>query len=432
MIDARSLAVEILEELDEGKKLSTFLINEKENLVQAEDRPLIRNYIYGVLENRSFLDSMIQSISDRKLDQMDPYLLNLLRLAFYELHFLSKPSYAVVYEAVELAKRRERRSASFINGVLQNFLRKKEEILQLDRKDLLSYLSIRYSHPRWIVDKMRKEFSLKKLEEILIKNNSPAPISLFIRPDRISRDQAFEVLKKDLLNVRKSKLSPYVLLADGGDITGHKLFQEGMMTIQSQPSLLVAQMAVEGFEDQALNILDLCAAPGSKALAMAVLAKKSQVLANDLSLDKKMKIEENIERFQISNMTTSIWDGRKDQKEWHQAFDVVLVDAPCSGLGLLRRKPDIRYLRKEEDILSLAQLQKDIVKKAMAYVKKDGRLVYSTCTYGKEENEDIVSTILETNSFEIESFQERKAWKFSPLVEDADGFFMIRFRKKEQ
>lgn len=198
------------------------------------------------------------------------------------------------------------------------------------------------------------------------------------------------------------------------------------MTIQSQAGVRVAEIAVEGIEEG--EILDLCAAPGGKAVAMKLLSPTCRVVANDVIEEKRQYLEENARRMKAP-LDIHIGDARIVRSEWKNRFDVVLVDAPCSGLGLLGRKPDIRWNRKREDIAALAILQKEILQTALQYVKPNGRLVYSTCTYGKKENEEVVATIPE--GWVPEPVEGQSVLRYSPLVDWSDGFFIARFRRED-
>lgn len=311
-------------------------------------------------------------------------------------------------------------------------VREGSEILTVNTGDPLEDLSILSSHPRWVIDLLLASYRLDEVKEILKRNNQPAPLVLFVCPP-FSREEAKKTLEKEgISGITLSRLESHSLLTQGGPITESRLFQEGKITIASQPSALAGGFAVEGLGKDA-RILDLCAAPGSKTAVMSLLSG-AKIFANDKSEEKMIRLKENIQRLHLHTIDLFHLDGTIQKPEWIESFDLVLLDAPCSGLGLMGRKPDIRYHRKPADLLDLQVLQKQLLKNAQSYVRPGGRLVYSTCTYGKRENEEVIQTL--PPSFQKEPLQEglfkgKNQIHFSPLLEGSDGFFVSRFRKDQ-
>lgn len=427
----RDRAVQCLITMEKEHVFSSQLLNRYEkDFEESRDRSLLREYTYGVLENRTYLDYVIDTVSSKKSSKLRIPLKNILRLAVYELVILKTPAHAAINEAVKLVKKYDFHASGFANGVLRSIDRNGLDI-EIMTEDKLTKLSIRYSHPKWMIEYLRKYFAGKELEILLKKNNMPSPISIFVNPKKISVTEAMEELYKEgFVDVKKSEISKYSLIIEKGSITETKLFKDGKITIQSQPSIKAAEIAVEGFEKLSnLKILDLCAAPGSKSMAMSLLCDSADITSNDLTENKIEKIKENAERLGAENISYSVYDATKLNEEWIDAFDIVLLDAPCSGLGLLRRKPDIRWNREEYDIESLAAIQKKILDNAIKYVKNSGRLVYSTCTFGEAENEKVVSRLNKSECWEPELINNNNYLKYSSLDEDADGFFISRFKK---
>ncbi len=393
-------------------------------LDRARDRAFLRQLVYGVLENQRYLDWAMDRQMSRPMEKQKPLIRQILRLAEYETLFLHTPAHAVVNEYVTLARILVPGAHGFVNAILRKC---EEHPLEQtpDTGNALRDLAIRYSVPDWIAQELAQTFSPDELIRILQAGNQPSPLSLFVVPGRISREEAMERLKGLATNLRVSTISPHLLLCDGGAVTESDLFRNGWITIQSQPSLRVAEIATEGITEG--RILDLCAAPGSKTMAMKLLSPRCQVVANDLVPEKLRYMRENSERLH-AEVEMVQGDARDFRPEWEEAFDVVLADVPCSGLGLMGRKPDIRWRRRPEDLEHLAELQKEILSQAARYVKPGGRLVYSTCTYGHQENEDVVAT-LNPEQWTEEAIEGRPFLRFTPENEGSDGFFMARFRR---
>lgn len=422
--EAREGALAVLVQCERSGEAVERAINHRvRDREELRDQATIRRLVYGVLENRRYLDAVLDTFSARPMAKQKSRARNTLRLALYELLFLETPPHAAVDQAVSLVPRKEQATKRYVNAVLRSVLRAGEEATKIPITDRDKWLAVRYSLPDWMADYLATYFSKSEWEKLLVKQNEPSPISLFVSP-QYSREALFESLSSSLSALRHGQISSHCLLCDGGRITESPAFQEGKMTIQSQAGVRAAEIAVEGIEEG--EILDLCAAPGGKSVAMKLLSPACRVVANDVVEEKRQYLEENARRMKAP-LDIQIGDARIVRPEWENRFDVVLVDAPCSGLGLLGRKPDIRWNRQREDIDALATLQKEILQTALQYVKPNGRLVYSTCTYGKKENEEVVATIPE--GWVSEPVQGQSALRYSPLVDWSDGFFIARFRR---
>lgn len=430
---ARIYAIEILKEVDKGQSDLTDLLNDREkDFKDPRDAGLMRALVYGTLEHLFHLDHIINRLSKKPIASQKPIVRAIVRQGAFELWFLHTPSHAAIHEAVELAKIKAPYARAYVNGLFRTMVREGSEILTVNTGDPLEDLSILSSHPRWVIDLLLASYRLDEVKEILKRNNQPAPLVLFVCPP-FSREEAKKTLEKEgISGITLSRLESHSLLTQGGPITESRLFQEGKITIASQPSALAGGFAVEGLGKDA-RILDLCAAPGSKTAVMSLLSG-AKIFANDKSEEKMIRLKENIQRLHLHTIDLFHLDGTIQKPEWIESFDLVLLDAPCSGLGLMGRKPDIRYHRKPADLLDLQVLQKQLLKNAQSYVRPGGRLVYSTCTYGKRENEEVIQTL--PPSFQKEPLQEglfkgKNQIHFSPLLEGSDGFFVSRFRKDQ-
>lgn len=428
---ARIYAIQILKKVDQGESDLADLLNQgEEDLKDARDIGLMRALVYGVLERQLTLDFLINSLSKKPVSSQKPLVRAIIRLGAFELLFFKTPAHAAINEAVELAKIRAPFARSYVNGLLRSLERQDLGPLKVNTGDPLEDLSILSSHPRWILDLLLETYSMSEVREIAKRNNQPSPVNIFVGPS-LSREEAKEILQAEgVREIEPSKLESHSLLTQGGPITESQLFREGKITIASQASALTGVIAAEGLGKES-KILDLCAAPGSKTSIMSLLCG-AKIFANDKSLQKIGHLKENIQRLHLDSIELFQSDGTQKNSEWLGAFDLVLLDAPCSGLGLIGRKPDIRYHRKKEDLRDLQRLQKSLLKNAQSYVRPGGRLVYSTCTYGRMENEEVLEDLGE--DFKAEPlregpFQGKSQIHFSPLMEGTDGFFLSRFRK---
>ena len=422
--EARAGALAVLVQGERtGEAVERALNRHAQAMTDARDRASMRRLVYGVLENRRYLDAVLDTFSARPMAKQKGTVRNILRLALYELYFLETPPHAAVDQAVSLVPKKEQALKRYVNAVLRSLLRGGDKAKELPLADRLKRLAVRYSVPDWMAKYLALSFSESEWERLLAKQNEPAPISLFVSPDQ-SREALYTSLAPFLSGLRFGTISSHCLLCNSGMVTDTEAFREGKITIQSQAGVRAAEMTVEGIQEG--EILDLCAAPGGKSVAMKLLAPSCRIVANDVVEEKRRYMEENAARMHAP-LEIHISDARVFQAEWENRFDAVLVDAPCSGLGLLGRKPDIRWNRREEDIETLARLQKEILQTALRYVKPGGRLVYSTCTYGRKENEEVIST-LPTN-WKPEPMEGKSVLRYSPLVEHSDGFFIARFRR---
>lgn len=422
----RKLALNALNASSAGKAAQDVIGFGERDLDPGENPAFVRELVYGVLENRMFIDHILSQVSKTPLSKMDPAILNILRMGIYELIFIETPAHAAVNEAVKLSKKHAFKGVDrFVNGVLRGIDRKRDTLTRVSKKDPIDQLAIETSHPRWILDLLIDLYGLEGARAFAQLDNSPAPVSLRIRtgqdPDAIKSG-----LAQDGLVVKDHPLRSGALLVESGRVTDTKAFKEGLITIQDVGSQLAADAVRAQKGDR---VLDLCAAPGGKAIQMAETG--AELVANDISPKRMERLAQNAIRMGVA-LATATWDATGFVSEWEEAFDRILVDAPCSGLGLLRRKPEIRWNRRQEDLASLAHLQKQILDQAYKYLKPGGRLVYSTCTIAPLENEDQVKSFLERHP-DIDLVPYSDAGDFlnlSPHIHNTDGFFVSQFTKR--
>ena len=428
---ARNLALKVLEDVFVNQAYSNIALNKhlKGSQLSVTDKGLVTELVYGTVARKLTLEWYLSHfIEDR--DKLDSWLYVLLLMSVYQLQYLDKlPDHAVVNEAVEIAKLRKKGSEKLVNAVLRRVLREGlPDIASIKRKN--KHDSIAYSLPVWLVSKLKEEYGEERAQAIfesLLKRNKAS-----IRVTDLSRKEEI----KTLLSASDSILSNTGLVKEQGHFAGHHLFAEGAITIQDESSQLVAPTLHLQGEEQ---VLDACAAPGGKTVHIASYLTTGQVTALDLYDHKLNLIQENAERLGVADrVRTEKLDARKVHDFFGQnCFDRILVDAPCSGIGLLRRKPDIKYNKETADFMSLQEIQLEILGSVCQTLRKGGIITYSTCTIVSEENFQVVQTFLERHP-EFEQVKLEHECKdilkdgcilITPELYGSDGFFISQFRK---
>ena len=428
---ARSLALAVLEDVLMNQAYSNIALNKhlKGSQLLAADKGLVTEIVYGTVAQKLTLEWYLSHfIEDR--DKLDSWLYILLLLSAYQLRYLDKvPNHAVVNEAVELAKARKKGSEKLVNAVLRRILREGwpdiETIKRKNKRD-----SIAYSLPVWLVSKLNEEYGEERaqaiFESLLVRNKASIRVTDLSRKEEI----------KALLEATDSLLATTGLVKEQGHFAGHDLFAEGVITIQDESSQLVAPtLDLQGDE----QVLDACAAPGGKTAHMASYLTSGKVTALDLYDHKLDLIQENAQRLGVADrVQTQKLDARKVHEFFgRDSFDKILVDAPCSGIGLLRRKPDIKYNKETADFASLQQIQLEILGSVCQTLRKGGIITYSTCTIVSEENFHVVEAFLESHP-EFEQVKLEHECKdilkdgcilITPELYGSDGFFISQFRK---
>ena len=428
---ARGVALKVLQEVFENGAYSNIALNKElqsSQLSQA-DKSLVTELVYGTVARKITLEwYLAHEIKDR--DQLDSWVYHLLMLSLYQILYLDKiPNHAIVNEAVNLAKR-GRGAEKFVNAILRAFLKKPlPDIAAIKRKN--KRLSVQYSAPVWLVVTLIEEYGQDRAEAILA--------SLFIRNKasvRVTDEDMVSQLAADL-GAEPSLLSPLGLVKASGHFAGSQAFKDGLITIQDETSQLVAPtLKLEGWEE----VLDACAAPGGKTCHMASYLTSGQVTALDLYDHKLALIEENAQRLGVSQQVrTQKLDARQVAETFGpDRFDKILVDAPCSGIGLIRRKPDIKYNKEAADFDQLQEIQLAILDSVCQSLKKGGIITYSTCTIVGKENQDVIAKFLDSHpNFE----QVALTHACSNIVQDGcilitpeqyltDGFFIGQVRRK--
>ena len=395
---------------------------------KASNLSYITKVIYGVLENKIYLDYMIDKLSKVKLRKIHKNVLLILEIGIYNIHFLETKDYATVDKLVDLTKKKNKRSAGFVNAILRNFIRNEKEISKIKISDDLKSLSVRYSMPYDITKYIFDNYGMDYTKEFLRYANEESKLSIRVNTTKTN----VKSLKKDLefigYTVKDSKISKNALIVDNPNgLVSTNLFENGLFTIQQEASMKTVEVLNPG---QNSTILDICAAPGTKTTYIAEYTENTgKILANDISFNKLDLIMENINRLGLRNIELTNFDARVYKDEYKEKFDYVLVDAPCSGLGVMARKPEIRYNRSLEDIRKLADLQREIITNAVKYLKVGGVLVYSTCTIGNIENKENFDYIKKMENMEVIPIDGKDYIEFVSFKENTDGFFISKFKK---
>ena len=408
--------------------------------LDSRDGALATQLCFGVLQNRILLDFYLSHFSTLPLKRMEGRVVEALRLGCYQMLFLDKiPHSAAVNTCVELTRKhcKNPRAAGMVNGILRSLERNLEHLPAIPQTDPVSYLSTLYSHPEWLVEEFLTALGSEESAKLLSANNGRPPITAMANTTKISVEELADCLAEEGVQIQHHPwLADCLILSKTGGLEGLTAFQKGLFYIQDPASKLAVLALDPGPE---MKVLDCCAAPGGKSFACAIqMGGRGEVLSCDLHPHKKKLIQAGADRLGLRNISPMTADGKLFRPEWEGAFDRVLVDAPCSGLGVIRKKPDIRY-KDPVPLAGLPQVQSAILDNAARYVKPGGVLVYSTCTLLRRENEDVVLDFLSHHpEFEAEGFRlpeyvgDARGGMFTlwPHRQETDGFFICKLRRE--
>lgn len=401
------------------------------------DAGLLTELVYGVLRRLNRLDGIIDQLARKGIKSLDPFVLFSVRIALYQMIYLDRiPDHAALSEAVHaVRKRRGRAVGGFVNAMLRKFQRSPETFLASSKETPAEHLAEETSHPLWLVERYIERYG-DEAQERLEQNNQQAPLTLRVHPQWGTRDRMFE-----LLNAKKIQATPTVFAPEGvfiamGQSQALQSFMRQHPTAWSVQDE-AAQLLAHWLDPQAgEEILDACAAPGGKTTHLAALAPQAQVTALDIHEHKISLIQQACRRLQIKNVQAVQHDATQPL---NSMFDRILCDAPCSGLGILRRQPEIRYRREPADLKRLQELQLRILNNLVQALKPGGRLLFSVCTDTHEENQEIVELFLEQNSAMQIIRPTHHALDWSTLLDEKgffrgghsemDGFFAVCFQK---
>lgn len=409
--------------------------------LDSRDSALATQLCFGVVQNQLLLDFYLSSFSNIALKRMEGKVVQALRLGAYQLLFMDKiPHSAAVNSCVDLVKRhcKNQRAVGMVNAVLRSLERSLDNLPIIPSTDRVHYLSVLYSHPEWLVREYLLTLGEEELPQLLAAHNSQPPMTAMVNTTKVSTQALVSELTACGVEVQLHPwLADCLLLSKTGNLEHLRAFQEGWFYIQDPAS----RLAVQALDPKSGGrLLDCCAAPGGKSFACAIaMENNGEVVSCDLHPHKKKLIQAGADRLGLSCISPNTVDARTFRQEWEGSFDYVLVDAPCSGLGVIRKKPDIRF--KEPGALdALPGIQLDILNNACRYVRSGGALLYSTCTVRRSENEELVQAFLATHpEFKTEAFTlsgpaaacEEGMVTLWPHRHGTDGFFICKLRKEE-
>lgn len=444
-LPVREMALEILLDVEKNGAYPNVLLKQtldKYIYMEKKERAFLTRLVEGTVERRLTLDYYIDSVSKTPVGKMKPVIRCVLRMGAYQILFMDTvPDSAACNESVKLAQKKGFHTLKgFVNGVLRNLSRRKTEIpLPEEEKEPVRAMSIRYSVPEWLVKKVIDDYgrdAARAMFSSLYENENITTIR--VNNSRISTKDCGKLLETEGVQVKKAPYVENALEISGYDSLGMlESFQKGYFQVQDVSSMLVGLCAAPKAGDQ---VLDICAAPGGKSIHVADLLKGTgHVEARDLTPKKVSLMEENRVRCGFANMTAGCMDACVFDEDSKEKYDIVIADLPCSGLGVIRKKSDIKYRMDEKQIHELVQLQRTILKNAVSYVKPGGTLVYSTCTITKEENDLQVDWILENLPLRLVSLEDcidgellknsprEGTLQLLPGREKSDGFFLAKF-----
>lgn len=443
--NVRETALDILEGIEKNQAYSNLMVNHviKKNELDQKDIPLLTELVYGTLQRKITLDYFLSPFIKEK--KLEGWVRQLLRLTIYQMVYLDKiPDRAAIFEAVEIAKRRGHKGiSSLVNGVLRSIQREGLPSFA-EISDPAERLAVKTSHPLWLVKRWITQFGFDTTEEMCELNLTAPEMTGRVNLTKITREECLVMLEEEGYAVKASSNVPEAIICLKGNLANSAAFQAGFLTIQDESSMTVAH-ALGAKEHE--RILDACAAPGGKTTHIAEkLRGTGQVIALDLHEHKVKLIRDNASRLGLSNIQAEAMDSRKVQEHFAQeSFDRILLDAPCSGLGVMRRKPDLKYTKNESDVRKLHDIQLSLLESAAPLLKKGGILVYSTCTIDQEENQNVVKVFLEKHpEFEfdltmkqripekIRTYMENGELQILPQYMNSDGFYIACLRKKVQ
>ncbi len=422
----RRAAVEILTRVDTTGAFAEPLLDQVlsgQTFDTPADRALLTQIVYGTLRMRGYLDWVIRSLCEKRAPAVSTPVRNILRTALFQIHFTDRiPDYAAVNEAVRLAKQMDPRTVPFVNGLLRNAVRRKDEVrLPSGTKDPARWVSVVHSHPLWLVKQWISHYGLEETVDLCRAGNEIPPLAARVNALKTNRREVREELAAEAIEAEETPWSPdgLILPHTGQSIRELSCWKTGRITIQDEASQLVSRLVAPRPGER---ILDLCAGAGGKATHLVELTgDEAVILAVDSSPEKLRELDVNAARLGVRSIRTRLADATADLgNDFHESFHRVLVDAPCSGLGTLRRNPEIKWRLGVSDVPPLSILQGKLLDRGACCVSRGGILVYSTCTLLKQENEDVVVDFLRRHG----DFQHvREAVDIPQELLDRQGFF---------
>lgn len=437
-MNSREVALNIVNRvLNEGAYSNIVLSKElNESGLSDKDRALVTELVYGTLRRKNTLDTIISNFV-KDISVMNNEVLNILRIAIYQMHFLDKvPEFAACNEAVELAKKQSVQDSKLVNGILRSYTKNPDEIdINGGIVDKLAY---QYSFEPWFIRMIYKQYGEENGRKILQGLNQTPKVTVRVNTLKSNFDEVYDKLEEMEYDIEEGYVCPEAIVIKGGSsIENNELFKEGLITVQDESAMIVAPL----FDlKEGEVVLDLCAAPGGKTTHMAELLEGTgKVLAFDLHENKLSLIKANVERLGLNNVEVDIMDATKLDSKYVGSSDKILIDVPCSGIGIIRKKPEIKWNKNRKSMKDLVPTQRVIMENAWSYLKFGGTMIYSTCTLNKEENEENIEWFL--NKYKNAKIEKVFIGNNDNLIynndgsltilpnEYMDGFYIAKIRK---
>lgn len=421
-MNSREVALNIVNRvLNEGAYSNIVLSKElNESDLSDKDRALVTELVYGTLRRKNTLDTIISNFV-KDISVMNNEVLNILRIAIYQMHFLDKvPEFAACNEAVELAKKQSVQDSKLVNGILRSYTKNPDEIdINGGIVDKLAY---QYSFEPWFIRMIYKQYGEENGRKILQGLNQTPKVTVRVNTLKSNFDDVYDKLEEMEYDIEEGYVCPEAIVIKGGSsIENNELFKEGLITVQDESAMIVAPL----FDlKEGEVVLDLCAAPGGKTTHMAELLEGTgKVLAFDLHENKLSLIKANIERLGLNNVEVDVMDATKLDSKYIGSSDKILIDVPCSGIGIIRKKPEIKWNKNRKSIKDLVPTQRVIMENAWSYLKFGGTMIYSTCTLNKEENEENIEWFL--NKYKDAKIEKVFIGNNDNLIYNNDGSLTI-------
>lgn len=425
----RKTAYYTLMDVESKKSYSNIALNHHIICGRPGSPSFVRELVYGVLENKKLLDYTISHFIKTDISKVKINDLVVLRMGIYQLGYMdSVPEYAAVNESVMLAKKFCRGREGFINGVLRAYIRDKFSVRLPDRaEDEIKYLAVRYSCEEWIVELWADQYGIDETEELLKASHGNPGLCIRVNTLKTGREDLSARLRAKGFETENSSIAKTALkVTKGKGILEDKLYKNGLFSVQDESSTKTVEILNPQPGDM---VVDVCAAPGGKTLAAAeMMSNRGKIVATDIYLRKLAIVNKEAERLGVSIVKTWPWDATKIDSELVEKADKVIADVPCSGLGVIRRKPEIKYKKNLRELDSLPRKQLEILTVASKYVKLGGIVQYSTCTINKNENEKVVREFLKKNK----NFSIVEEYQFMPHKDKTDGFYVCKMKKSDE
>ena len=425
-MNVRKLAVEAIDKIFEKSAFSNIVVKECLDKFELsnEDKALFTNLVYGTVQKYITLNYFLEPFIEKKKPKH--FIYNLLLMSVYQLVYLDIPEYAVLDESVKIAKIKDLKLGTFVNGVLRNFIRTPLRDIEniKDSGDLITYYSVKYSHPIWLVTFLLKDYNYEELEKILTQNNSIKKDAIRVNTLKATKEEVINELRKLEIEFEDTGLVSNGLIVSK-NVSDTILFKKGLITIQDLSSQKVSEVANPKKGDL---VIDMCAAPGGKSAHLAsIMENEGRIYSCDIYPQKIKLMNSLFTRLGTTICKSQQIDARivKDHVR-NESFDLVVCDVPCSGLGVMSHKVDLKYKINLDSINEIIALQKEIIEASYPLVKKGGALCYSTCTINKDENERIIKWFIKNHNDMIIEYEKQ----ILPYEYKSDGFYICKLRRK--